>query len=700
MSRSHSFCAWPRLACQGPQLPAWSAARTFLSFKACRAFLLSSASAGKIERGVVVWPSGSSSSPSVVEVQASSLQSGQPPPPPNPSGTDRWILQWRNASSEAAAAACAASDCGLRFSRVLSGAAARLPRAGLASFLAVHGAALAALHADSTVSVADAHVQSVGGDADQLAAGAESRAGRWGLDRVDQSALPLDGLYHYAVDAATVTVYVVDTGILASHEEFRTSSGSSTSRAAEAYTTLSSGTPGSDCQGHGTHVAGVVGGLSYGVAKGVALRAVRMLDCQGQGLVSDAVAALDWLAANAARPAVVTLSLSGVESVALDQAVAAAVAAGLHVVAAAGNGDVDACSVSPGRATAALIVGASDERDRRLYAGDGVASNYGACVDLFAPGSNIQSAGIASDTASAYRSGTSQAVPFVAGAAALVLQDQPSLAPAAVASLLRDGATKGVLSSSGSTWTFSASQTPNLLLQSLATGVAPPPAGSPPPASSTSPAGSPSSDTPVAGASQPPPPPAAVTLQSIGGSAYAWALGPWSACDADSCLQTRTLACQLATGNGTAVGLAACAAAAQAAGSAAPATDRSCCAAGGGGPRVGVIVAAAAGSAFAIVLLLLLLLCALRRWRARATLELGGEGKGPPPPPQWGAAPAPWVAAPPLADGPPGYSAADLSLPPPPPPINTPHPVYISTRSLGSTVAGPATRPGAATLGV
>jgi subtilisin family serine protease len=260
----------------------------------------------------------------------------------------------------------------------------------------------------------------------------------WGLDRIDQRNLPLDGNYTYATTASNVHAYIVDTGILTSHSQFG-------GRATVGVDEIGDGHNGIDCNGHGTHVSGTVGGSTYGVAKGVSLVAVRVLDCSGSGSNSGVIAGVNWVASNAIKPAVANMSLGGGASQALDDAVTAAVNAGVVFCVAAGNGDaagnpLDACTTSPARAAAAITVSATDSTDHKAS-----WANYGTCVDIFAPGVNITSSWYSSTTATNTISGTSMATPHVAGASALYLAGNPTATPAAVVSALTSNATSGVV---------------------------------------------------------------------------------------------------------------------------------------------------------------------------------------------------------------------------------------------------------------
>lgn len=270
-----------------------------------------------------------------------------------------------------------------------------------------------------------------------------SNGSLWGLDRIDQATNSYNYVYNYPNDASAVNAYIIDTGIRYDHVEFG-------GRATFGYDAF--GGTGADGNGHGTHVAGTVGGENVGVAKNVDLIAVRVLNNQGSGTTSGVIAGVDWVANNHVAPAVANMSLGGGASTSLDQAVASAVSVGVTFVVAAGNSNAIACNYSPAREPSAITVGSTTSGDVRSS-----FSNYGSCVDIFAPGSSIYSAYKNSSTSYATLSGTSMASPHVAGVAALYLQANQSATPAQVASALVSNATSGVVGSAGT-------GSPNLLV--------------------------------------------------------------------------------------------------------------------------------------------------------------------------------------------------------------------------------------------
>ncbi|RAS70749.1 subtilisin family serine protease [Lentzea atacamensis] len=278
----------------------------------------------------------------------------------------------------------------------------------------------------------------------------------WGLDRVDQADLPLNSKYSYSTGASNVTAYVIDTGINYDHADFG-------GRASFGFDAFTDGRNGKDCQGHGTHVAGTVGGSTYGVAKNVKLKAVRVLNCQGGGSVSTEAAGVDWVTANAVLPAVANMSLytgtANEPSRVLDDAVRASIRAGVSYVVAAGNFNDDSCKYSPQRVTETINVMASARTDARAS-----FSSYGTCSDLFAPGQDIVSASYSNNTGSATMSGTSMASPHVAGAAALYLADNPSKTPAEVHAAILASATPNKVTNPGA-------NSANLLLRTNSGGV-------------------------------------------------------------------------------------------------------------------------------------------------------------------------------------------------------------------------------------
>ncbi len=280
----------------------------------------------------------------------------------------------------------------------------------------------------------------------------------WGIDRIDQRNLPLSGSYTYDTTASGVHAYIIDTGVLLNHTQF-------SGRMGNGYDAVTSGGNANDCNGHGSHVAGTVGGSTYGVAKGVIIHPVRVLGCTGSGSNSGVIAGMDWVANNHVKPAVANMSLGGGASQATDDAVARMTAKGVTVVVAAGNDNGNACSYSPARAASAITVGSTTNTDARSS-----FSNYGTCVDIFAPGSNILSAWYTGTSATNTISGTSMASPHVAGVAALYLANNPSATPAQVTTALNNNATPNKVTSPGT-------GSPNRLLYSLFGGTTPPPTG-------------------------------------------------------------------------------------------------------------------------------------------------------------------------------------------------------------------------------
>jgi subtilisin family serine protease len=357
----------------------------------------------------------------------------------------RYIVVFKNTVADAAAEAAAAmhgrgGQVHHTYSGALKGFAASIPEAALQGIRNNPNVQL--IEQDQTVSLQQVSPQN---------------QATWGLDRIDQADLPLDTQYHFVGNGAGVNVFVLDTGIRSDHVEF-------TGRLRPGFTAIADGNGTNDCKGHGTHVAGTVGGTTWGVAKGVSLIPVRVLDCAGSGSWSGVIAGIDWVANSTLRPAVANMSLGGATSSSLDAAVAGAVAKGVTMVVAAGNSNLDACNYSPAREPSAITVGAITDLDSRAF-----YSNFGACVDIFAPGHGITSAWNPGPTATTTMSGTSMASPHVAGVAALALAANPTASPADVAAFLVSTATPNRVRYAGT-------GSPNLLLYSQGSGgnVAPP----------------------------------------------------------------------------------------------------------------------------------------------------------------------------------------------------------------------------------
>ena len=305
------------------------------------------------------------------------------------------------------------------YEHALRGFVARADDAALAKLLADPGVAY--VEEDGVVSI----------DATQSNA-------TWGLDRVDQRTLPLNRTYVYNRTAAGVHAYIIDTGVLGTHSQF-------SGRMGNGYTAINDGRGTNDCNGHGTHVAGTVGGSTWGVAKGVTIHPVRVLGCTGSGSTSGVIAGMDWVANNRITPAVANMSLGGGFSQASNDAVQRMINRGVTVVVAAGNNNANACNYSPASAPNAITVGSTTNTDARSS-----FSNFGTCLDIFAPGSSITSAWYTSTTATNTISGTSMASPHVAGAAALYLAINPSATPATVRNAIVNASTTGRVTNPGS----------------------------------------------------------------------------------------------------------------------------------------------------------------------------------------------------------------------------------------------------------
>lgn len=260
----------------------------------------------------------------------------------------------------------------------------------------------------------------------------------WGIDRVNQRALPLDAVFDVALSGRGVTMYIVDSGVRATHSEF-------SGRVTKGATTIFDGRGTDDCNGHGTHVAATAGGRTFGVARAVTIVPVRVLNCNGGGLMSDGVKGLNWVFETAKGPSVVNVSLGGGGSTAFDSAVRALFGRGIVTVVAAGNSNANACNYSPGREPRSITVTSSTRLDVRAD-----YSNFGSCVDVFAPGDRITSASHTSDTGSITLSGTSMAAPHVAGIAALHLENDPTWTAQQLTQLITHSATTNVVTNAGS----------------------------------------------------------------------------------------------------------------------------------------------------------------------------------------------------------------------------------------------------------
>ncbi|QGV78771.1 S8 family peptidase [Streptomyces ficellus] len=322
---------------------------------------------------------------------------------------------------------------------------------------ALNGYAVELSEAQAKKLAADPAVDSVAQNRVFTVTGTQPSPPSWGLDRIDQRALPLNQSYTYPEPAGEgVTAYVIDTGVRITHSDFG-------GRASYGFDAIDNDNTAQDGHGHGTHVAGTVAGSAYGVAKKAKVVGVRVLNNSGSGTTAQVVAGIDWVTRNAVKPAVANMSLGGGVDTTLDTAVRNSIASGITYAIAAGNDGRDASNSSPARVTEAITVGSTTNTDARSS-----FSNYGSLVDIFAPGSSITSAWNNSDTATSTISGTSMATPHVAGAAALWLAGNPSATPAQVATALTSAATTGVVGNPGS-------GSPNRLLYVGDGGTTPPP---------------------------------------------------------------------------------------------------------------------------------------------------------------------------------------------------------------------------------
>ncbi|HEX6127224.1 MAG TPA: S8 family serine peptidase [Pyrinomonadaceae bacterium] len=320
----------------------------------------------------------------------------------------------------------------------------------------------------------DERVQFVEEDS-MISVSATQTGAPWHLDRVDQRSMPMDTNFSYTNAGAGSHIYILDTGIRVSHQEFG-------GRASVAYDALDDGQNGLDCNGHGTHVAGIAAGATYGAAKNAFVHSVRVLPCPGGGQISDLIEGIDWLTANRINPAVANISITAPgTSPAMESAITNSIASGITYTIAAGNSQWNACDFTPARTPNAITVGASAEADERaLY------SNFGPCLDLFAPGNAVTSASIANDSATRVLSGTSMAAPLIAGVAAVYRAANPGASPANVAQVITGSATTGVVSNIDST-------SPNKLLYSwLSSAPAPTPTPTATPSATPTPSPSPS----------------------------------------------------------------------------------------------------------------------------------------------------------------------------------------------------------------
>jgi subtilisin family serine protease len=343
-----------------------------------------------------------------------------------PSGTNTWIVTLRDGLDPSSTAPALARQHG--------------GGVGFVYEHAINGFSFRGSQAAASALLSNPNVVAVEADAEVWLDTTQTNA-TWGLDRIDQRTLPLDGTYTYEATGAGVTAYVIDSGIRTSHNEFG-------GRASVGADFIGDGQNGQDCNGHGTHVAGTIGGSTYGVAKTVKLVSVRVFGCSGGSSWEVIIAGIDWVTGNAVKPAVANMSLGGSSNSSVDAATNTMIQSGVATAVAAGNGNfigrqADACNYSPARVPAAMTISATNSSDQKAS-----WANYGGCVDWFAPGVSITSAWYNSNTATNTISGTSMASPHTAGVAALYLGANPAASPATVRDAIHAATTKGVVTSS------------------------------------------------------------------------------------------------------------------------------------------------------------------------------------------------------------------------------------------------------------
>jgi subtilisin family serine protease len=345
--------------------------------------------------------------------------------------SSRFIVQLRDENIERRSRNEFASETAAELTASFAGTASKVYSHSLTGFIVETTAAEAAQMSR------DPRVKTIQEDVPIYAAETQTGA-TWGLDRIDQRYLPLKGNYNYDATGVGIDVYVIDSGIRGTHTEFG-------GRVVYDFDAIGDGQNGYDCYGHGTHVAGTIAGATFGVAKQATLHSMRVLNCTGGGSVVGLLDAVEWLTANVRSPAVVNISITASAPITvIDDAINTSVASGLTYVVAAANNNADACGFTPGRAADAITVGATSQTDARP-----AFSNYGPCVDIFAPGTGIYSAGIADDASVAIRSGTSMSSPHVAGAAAILLETDPLMSPHAVEQAILATSTSGLITNGG-----------------------------------------------------------------------------------------------------------------------------------------------------------------------------------------------------------------------------------------------------------